>query len=652
MKRLTFLSHMKLGQKFLIYVIFLSVIPLMVVSASASTNASNLLQQESRRSALQLVSNKRDYLSLQLNQLETLLRNLAGADNIVKLANNVYDASDTYTALTIRAQIGYTLNTSASLPGLVDIGLYTIDGHYYHVGDTLDNAIVKTQADYLFEETFKANQGLVWFGLQNNLVVQSSFKRVAVITKGITTVFDGVEHPVAILIASYSLEAIGQTLRNVDLGQESTLLLIDTGNQILYHSDATEVGKMFHNFDVQAFQGSEGTMTETINGTSVLVTYSTLPSNNWMLLGFVPIDALNAKTASINTGILISFALALPIILLAAAFFRRNFVQPVVEVTERFRRLQGTQPDGLRMTERGRDEIGQLIRWFNAFLDALSERQKTEKERELLLEELNVLNQELEDRVKLRTHDLEIARHEAENANRVKSAFLASMSHELRTPLNAIINFTKFLIKGKMGPVSEAQIDALDKVKTSGIHLLNLINDVLDITKIESNSLNLLVEADVNLISIIERSVSTGQILLEDKPVEIRLEISPTLPIILGDKQRLLQVMLNILSNACKFTDEGLITIQAFQQEECVYVSVKDTGPGIPEVEYEAVFQAFKQTETGLRKGSGTGLGMPISKHLVEAHEGQLLLQSELGKGTTFTMILPIHSAKLELILI
>jgi signal transduction histidine kinase len=241
-----------------------------------------------------------------------------------------------------------------------------------------------------------------------------------------------------------------------------------------------------------------------------------------------------------------------------------------------------------------------------------------------------------------------LALAEAERANSVKSHFLASMSHELRTPLNAIINFTKFLLKEKMGPINERQADALEKVKTSGVHLLNLINDVLDVSKIESGSLHLLVEEDVDLGVIIEKAETTARALLEDKPVTLHLEVDPELPHIVGDRQRILQILLNIISNACKFTEEGSITIRAHSENEEILISVQDTGPGISAKEQAAVFETFQQTEAGLRKGSGTGLGMPISRRLAEAHGGDLLLESEQGKGATFTVVLPVHSDKIE----
>ncbi|MCU0497186.1 MAG: PAS domain S-box protein [Anaerolineae bacterium] len=240
--------------------------------------------------------------------------------------------------------------------------------------------------------------------------------------------------------------------------------------------------------------------------------------------------------------------------------------------------------------------------------------------------------------------DVQKARQEAEQASQVKSMFLASMSHELRTPLNSVINFTKFVARGVMGPVTDRQKETLNTVINSAKHLLNLINDVLDISKIESGSLILFVEEDVNLYEIIESAAETARGMLVDKPVELRLEVEEQLPLILGDKQRLLQVLLNIVSNACKFTEAGAISIKARRDQELIRLSVTDTGPGIAPEDQAAVFEAFKQTATGLRQGTGTGLGMPISKSLVEAHGGTITIESQFGQGATFHLTIPIHS--------
>lgn len=233
------------------------------------------------------------------------------------------------------------------------------------------------------------------------------------------------------------------------------------------------------------------------------------------------------------------------------------------------------------------------------------------------------------------------ARQEAEEANRVKSQFLANMSHELRTPLNAILNFAEFMADGDLGEVNDDQVDALNKVISSGEHLLSLINDVLDITKIEVGMLELFIEqVDVNksLASI----VSTGKGLLKESEVELVVDVQPDLPLIRGDRRRLHQVFLNLLSNAVKFTPSGTINIRAWQEGDDIRVSVSDTGVGIAPEEQATVFDSFRQSESGKRSGSGTGLGLPISRHFVQAHGGELWLESAVNEGSTFHVRLPV----------
>ncbi len=240
------------------------------------------------------------------------------------------------------------------------------------------------------------------------------------------------------------------------------------------------------------------------------------------------------------------------------------------------------------------------------------------------------------------------SRLEAEQANKVKLQFLASMSHELRTPLNAILNFTQFVSTGILGSVNDEQVDMLGKVVQSGQHLLSLINDVLDISKIEAGALKLFVERNIDLRQEVTTVVDAAKSLIADKPVELQVEMADDLPSIVGDKRRIRQIMLNLVSNACKFTARGYIRIVIEHDKQNVTFAVHDSGPGIAPADADVVFEVFRQTETGLHQGEGTGLGLPISQRLAEAHGGKLWLTSVPGEGASFFVSLPINPSKLQ----
>jgi signal transduction histidine kinase len=244
-------------------------------------------------------------------------------------------------------------------------------------------------------------------------------------------------------------------------------------------------------------------------------------------------------------------------------------------------------------------------------------------------------------------HTAEKARQIAEQANQVKSQFLANMSHELRTPLNAILNFTAFVADGLVGEVSDKQSNMLYQAIGSGKHLLALINDILDITKIESGLMDLFIQ-EVDFNEALQAVIAVGQGLVKDKSVTLVEAVDPDLPISWGDKRRLRQVFLNVLANAVKFTYEGTVTIRAHKEplgedgRAWLVVSIQDTGIGIPSEHHNKVFELFKQIQNDLPEIMGTGLGMPISKYFVEAHGGTMTFESEVNVGTTFFVRLPI----------
>jgi hypothetical protein len=276
---------------------------------------------------------------------------------------------------------------------------------------------------------------------------------------------------------------------------------------------------------------------------------------------------------------------------------------------------------------------------------------QTMYEQEKLAEQgIRELNAGLEQRVAERTAELALERDRAEAADRTKSAFLASMSHELRTPLNSILGFTGLLLQGLAGPLNAEQSKQLGMVKNSGRHLLDLINDVLDISKIEAGQIEI-ASAEFDLPESLRNVLQTVTPLAGKKHLPLTARISPEVGRIMSDRRRVEQILLNLLSNAIKFTERGEITLTAETvpgttriPRSALRVSVADTGPGIKPEDLGRLFQPFRQLDTGLtRRHEGTGLGLAICKRLIERLGGTISVRSECGRGSTFSFTLPIH---------
>jgi signal transduction histidine kinase/DNA-binding response OmpR family regulator len=237
---------------------------------------------------------------------------------------------------------------------------------------------------------------------------------------------------------------------------------------------------------------------------------------------------------------------------------------------------------------------------------------------------------------------------EMQEIDRLKSQFLANMSHELRTPLNSIIGFSRVILKGIDGPINEVQKQDLGAIYNSGHHLLALITDILDLSKLEAGKMELSF-SEVNMGDLINSAMSTAAGLVKDKSIKLNHIVPANLPMVMADAIRVRQVLLNLVSNASKFTDEGSITIEAFSSinqdgKPEIMVTVTDTGVGIAGEDRGKLFQPFSQVDDSpTRKTGGTGLGLSICKSLIEMHGGKIgLLNSEIGKGSTFFFTLPL----------
>ncbi len=232
---------------------------------------------------------------------------------------------------------------------------------------------------------------------------------------------------------------------------------------------------------------------------------------------------------------------------------------------------------------------------------------------------------------------------QVEEASKHKSQFLANMSHELRTPLNAILGYTELILDNIYGDAPDKMRTVLERVQTNGKHLLGLINDVLDLSKIEAGQLVLTIQ-DYSIKDIVQGVYSAVEPLASTKKLGFKIEVPPNLPPARGDDRRLTQVLLNLVGNAIKFTDAGEVTVKAATANGAYTIAVRDTGPGIAESDQAKIFDEFQQADSTQTKAKGgTGLGLSIAKRIVEMHGGRLWVESHLGSGSTFSFTVPLR---------
>jgi signal transduction histidine kinase/CHASE3 domain sensor protein len=228
-------------------------------------------------------------------------------------------------------------------------------------------------------------------------------------------------------------------------------------------------------------------------------------------------------------------------------------------------------------------------------------------------------------------------------ASRHKSEFLANMSHELRTPMNAILGFTELIRDGVYGEVPAKIAAMLERIQANGRHLLGLINDVLDLSKIEAGQLKL-ENADYALRDVVQTVQATTESLAAEKKLGLRIELPEILPPARGDERRIAQVLLNLVGNAIKFTETGEVIVSVAVDDTTFEIAVTDTGPGIPAEEQQKIFEEFHQVDSSsTRKKGGTGLGLAISKRIIELHGGRIWVESEPGRGSSFRFVIPIQ---------
>ena len=358
--------------------------------------------------------------------------------------------------------------------------------------------------------------------------------------------------------------------------------------------------------------------------------FATVPVVGWKVWVSQPVADLRSELTPLIIStlewLLVAIILALLLGFVAAAWISR----PVVELTRAAERIaQGDFATPVTVRERfAAKELGALAHNFNQMVTRLSGAYQT-----------------LEEKVTQRTSELQAANQELARANKLKSEFLANVSHELRTPLSAIIGFSQILLDGIDGPMNEEQQQDILQVNRSGQSLLALINQILDLSKIEAGKMELSIER-VELPALITSVLESISPLAQEKGLRIDTRFAPGLPAVEADSGRLKQILINLLSNAVKFTERGHIEVIAQPSGRMVRIAVKDTGIGISAEAQKMIFEEFVQGDgSSTRRHGGTGLGLSIVRKLVEMHGGAVTVISEPGMGSTFTFTVPAWAA-------
>ena len=433
-------------------------------------------------------------------------------------------------------------------------------------------------------------------------------------------------------VAVVTLSFIQDVVAGIKLGSSGRAYVVDSQGYAIAHPNRRLVSQMTDLSGLpqvrSALTGPSTTARATtahdLQGNAVLTAYHRIQPYGWSIFVEQPTAEAFAPIyqSLFVTGLLLLVAL-IPALLLSV-FFARRMVRPIQTLHAAAAQI-GSGTWDRRIDIRTGDELEALAETFNQMAARLRDSYNS-----------------LEQQVAERTRELGDAITQLESASRHKSDFLANMSHELRTPLNAIIGFSEVLVERMFGDINAKQTEYLQDILSSGRHLLSLINDILDISKVEAGRMELQ-PAPTDLRFVLQNSVSLVRERATRQGISMALDVGATVGTIEADERRVKQILFNLLSNALKFTPAGgRVTLTARGIGDAVHISVRDTGIGIRREDQDRIFEEFQQAGPG-KTVEGTGLGLALAKRFVEMHGGRIWVDSDVGKGSSFTFTLPLN---------
>jgi signal transduction histidine kinase len=502
------------------------------------------------------------------------------------------------------------------VPAIADATLLAPDGRELAYVSRLGLDADGTNTDWTTDPAFvAARTGRTYFGSVHFRKETEPYLTIAVA---------GRSRVGPVVVSEVNLKFILEVVSRIEVGTAGRAYVVDSNSYLIAHPD---ISLVLHKTDLSALPQIRAARADPLPnsaismvaddrlGRPVLTSFAPIPALGWFVFVEQPVaEAFAPLYATLwRTGWLLLGGLALSLI--ASVLFARRVVGPIRALQKGAGEIGAGHLDH-RITVNTSDELEALAKEFNRMAGELQESYAG-----------------LEAKVEERTRDLAVA-------NQHKSDFLAAMSHELRTPLNAIIGFSDMLKRRMLGELNSKQSKYVDVINTSGKHLLSLINDILDLSKVEAGKM----ELDLALFDVpaaVDSALSLVRDRADGKSIAMSIELDPRVSTAIADERKFRQILLNLLSNAVKFTPEcGAIIVAGTRLPSAIEISVRDTGIGIAPNHHAAIFEEFNQIN-GAQRSEGTGLGLALAKKLVELHGGAIRVESALGQGARFTFSLP-----------